>query len=255
MSPRPREYTLRVRLYSEDLSDSKRKCQVLNAVFRGMCKLVEKDVKRQHVETKPLQKGEPWVCGSRWKAGTSAASGDARARRSLIRQVATHIANGVVVFFHVDGDTRWSQQRTAEVWRHLDRFRTDVATAMRRASAGSAFDHDRFIPAIPFQAMESWLFANIAVARKRVASAAERARLAEWDADLARLDEEPQDPQQSIKELLPSLGTSDYLALASERFPAARLHAAGTSYEGTVDRLRQSDAVVQGLKAAAAREY
>ena len=251
-----RGYTLRVRLYSEDLSDSKRKCQILEAMFGGMCKLVQENLKSHYVETLPVQNGqEPWVCGSRWKAGASAASGDAHARRSLIRQIATHLTNGRVVFFHVDGDTRWRQRRTAEVWRHLERFRTDVATAMQRGRAPRVFDDDHFIPAIPFVAMESWLFANVAVARERVASDAERARLDEWDADLSRLDEVPQDPGLSIKDLLPSLDTSDYLALASERYPAARLDAAGTSYKCTVDRLRQSNAVVQGLKAAAAREY
>src|SRR5690606_38611614 len=90
-----------------------------------------------------------------------------RLRRSLLRAVATELALGKVVFFHVDADVTWAERvRGCEnLNEHWPRFCGDVL-ARGSVSKHEAVPRDLaaleqvLILAMPFFELESWAFAN-----------------------------------------------------------------------------------------------
>ena len=250
-------------LYSEDRSDANQGFPTIEAVLRCMLTLVNPDTKSNHLRFEPTQKesGEDFkktskrrVCGSDWKVQPRARAGDQNRRRQLIQDVTTALARDRVVFFHVDGDEIWSAQDTAEVWTHLDRFRRDLAGAAGQMKKGTPVDPARiaeaFITAIPFYSIESWLYANIEHLRTLTTDPAELARIADWAADLAQLDEVAQ-----IKNELPAIRDRHNAKLGRTSFPSRLLYDARTSYASTVDRLRGSSLVTTALTETAQRPY
>lgn len=250
-------------LYSEDRSDANQGFSTIEAVLRSMLTLVNPGTKSNHLRFEPTQKesGEDSpkkskrrVCGSDWKVQPRARAGDQNRRRQLVQDVATALARGRVVFFHVDGDTTWSAKDTAEVWTHLDRFRRDLAGAAVQMKKGTPVDTARiaeaFIAAVPFYSIESWLYANIEHLRMLTTDPAELARIADWASDLTQIDEVAQ-----IKNELPNIRDRHNAQLCRASFPGRLLYDAGTSYASTVDRLRGSSLVNTALEVTAQRPY
>lgn len=247
---------IRFVLYSEDRADANQDFSVLREILRGMLRHLRADLKMNHVRIDPVQPvSRERICSSYWKVTPrSTDPGAQQFRRNLVRDVATAIRLGRVVFFHVDADTVWSRRDRCENERdHWPRFCRDVQTVLAAAATSStpcALDQT-LILAMPFFEMESWAFANTTLLRQLLVEHADLAALAEWEADLARLDEQP-----DIKDRL-SIGDAHNAALVQPRhgFPVGRLAEGQGSYAATLARLRDSRPVMQGLEDAASRAY
>lgn len=246
---------LRVVLYSEDRADADRDFSVLREVLLGMLQQVTPDVKTQHIKVEPVQPvRRDRVCGSFWKARTRAEPGAQELRRRLVRDVATALRLGAVVFFHVDADEVWARRGAcATLQEHWPRFARDVQTVLRNVGADVSdveLQHV-LIAAVPFWEIESWAFANTARLRQILADPRDLATLAVWEHDLGVLDE-----TADIKDAL-SIGDGRSADLVQRRhgFPAAALVALDKSYAAVVGRLRASPAVARGLAEASARPY
>jgi cell wall assembly regulator SMI1 len=104
---------------------------------------------------------------------------------------------------------------------------------------------------MPFYEIESWAFANTSHLRRILVDQADIAALTSWEADLARLDE--------IEHIKHSLTIRDAhnaeLVQLENGFPVATLADTPGSYAATLDRLRRSELVTQGLGDAAGRPF
>lgn len=137
-----------------------------------------------------------------------------------------------------------SKSKRAPVWDELARFRRDLRAQAAHAKLGDIDERlleHAFIEVIPFYSIESWTYASIEHLRTLTRDARELERIAEWAADLGKLDETP-----GIKDELPSIQDKHNHELA-QRIPAAALHAIDKSYAATVERVRCSDLVRAGL--------
>jgi hypothetical protein len=241
-------------LYSED--GARDSLATVEQLLLGMLRQVCPAVKTNHVQREPALPAEDRVSGSFWK--TRGRSCDSqRLRRLLIGHVATALALGKVVFFHVDADAVWAERHDCESsGEHWPRFCKDVLTVLSPQGKGAG-PRDQteleqvLILAMPFYELEGWAFANTARLREILTSAEDLAALTRWDSDLAALDE-----IADIKDEL-SIRDAHNLELVQSKhgFPVAALEELGKSYAATVARLRRSDVVRRGLDEAAARPF
>lgn len=254
MSPqeRGRKPALIFALYSEDSADTKRNLPTLRAVLCSMLELIREDSKPNHLDFRPAQDDRArQVHGPFWKVKKSKDQGSQEKRRILLEDIATALLQGRVVFFHVDGDCRWREQKRAEVWQHLERFRRDLraVAAQVKRTIDDALLEEAFIEAIPFCSIESWTFANTRLLREKTSDPAELATIDEWEENLALLDE-----QAGIKERLPSIRDRHNAELARS-LPAAALKSLDKSYAKTVARLERSSRIKAGLAESAQRPW
>lgn len=242
-------------LYSEDGGDSDRDFRALERILCGMLRLVEPRYNPADITVEPTQPDRSQRAhGSFWKVRKSKRPGDQNKRRLLLQHVATALSRDRIVFFHVDGDTAWANQENAAVWADLARFRKDLlALQQRPGKKGRQLDEERlthaFIAAVPFYAIESWAYANTRVLRTCTTKKTDHERIAAWEQDLGRLDEETQ-----IKTVL-SVRDRHNFALFDTGFPARNLHETGKSYAHTVERLRGSLLIREALTHSAQRPW
>jgi hypothetical protein len=233
------------RLYSEDGADASR--DTLEQIVRGMLRLVEEHVKTNHIDFKPLGR---YITGSHWKVTSqSKDTGVQQKRRDLLKEIATELILERVVFFHVDGDCTWAENEQAEVRRHLEQFRQDLPRADPQARLDASTVDKEFIEVIPFYSIESWLYACTERLCTHTSHATELGRIAEWAADLRKLDE-----VREIKDVLPSIKNRHNHELA-RHIPAAALCAADKSYAKAVERVRGSARVRAGLDETLRRDW
>lgn len=250
-----KEPALTFALYSEDLADARHEFAVLEEVLLGMLQHICPELKTNHIKREPAQEGrKERVCGSFWKEKPGSKPGSQELRRRLIRDVATAVQRGRVVFFHVDADDVWAARaRCANACEHWPLFLRDVLAVLHRV--GSSFDRDglehAMILAMPFWEVESWAFANVSRLREILSEPKDIASLARWEEDLRQLDE-----LADIKEAL-SIRDTRTLELVQRKhgFPAGALVAADKSYAAVVARLEASPIVTRGLADASARPY
>jgi hypothetical protein len=243
-------------LYSED--GAQEALATLRELLRGMLNQLHPAVKMNHVAIEPSLPAGDRITGSIWKTWGRSRSSDAQdQRRRLLRAVATAIARGKVVVFHVDADATWTDPPAGENLRnHWPRFRTDVLATFGPEARGtcprtpSELD-DLLILVMPFYEVESWTFANTTHLRRILTSAKDLAEMAKWADDLAALDR-----IEHIKDRL-SIGGRYNLELVQPRhgFPAETLAQSSGSYAMTLSSLHRSRAVQRGLAEAADRPY
>jgi hypothetical protein len=232
-------------LYSEDGADPER--ETLKRIVLGMLRLVEEHVKTNHIDFKPVARDIP---GSYWMEKKDK-TGAQQKRRDLLRAVATELLLGRVMFFHVDGDRTWAERKTAPVWRELERFRRDLpnaAAGARNAKLDENIVKEAFIAVVPFYSIESWIYACTEHLRQRTNDPGALERIAEWAADLGKLDEVPK-----IKLTL-SIQDQCNHELAPH-IPAARLRDARKSYADTVERVSESARIKAGLAESLQRDW
>lgn len=237
------------RLYSEDKADARREFGTLKQIVGGMLRLVDEHARTHHIELRPVG-GE--VSGTYWKSARSKETGAREKRTRLLKDIATELLRGRVVFFHVDGDCTWKERKRAPVWGDLERFRQGLRAAAAQAPSGAIDERaldDAFIAVVPFYSIESWLFACTEHLCARTRDPRELERIAEWAADLGQLDEIPK-----IKTALPSIQDRCNHELACH-VPAARLDAAGKSYSDTLTRVRGSARIRAGLAETRQRDW
>lgn len=247
-------------LYSEDRADANQDFTVLREVLLGMLKHLRADLKTNHVLITPVQPvPKQRICGSYWKVtARSTDPGAQQFRRDLIRDVATAIRLGRVVFFHVDADAIWSRRDACEhLCEHWPRFFRDVRAVLEQAPASARAAREPYpleqtlVLAMPFYEMESWAFANTAHLRQLLVEQADIEEMTRWEADLARLDE-----IEDIKDVLTIHDSHNAeLVQLKNGFPTATLAEISGSYAATLARLSRSRIVMQGLAEAAGRAY
>jgi hypothetical protein len=236
------------RLYSEDRADARRNFGALEQIVRGMLLLVEGEARIKRITFRPVGRG---ISGSYWKAARSKEIGVRQKRTTLLQEIATELVRGHVVFFHVDGDCIWKEQKRAPVWGELDRFRRDLRAVAAHAQIGNLDESalkEAFLAVVPFYSIESWIYACTEQLRQRTNDPGELERIAEWAADLRKLDEVPK-----IKLAL-SIQDQCNHELAPH-VPAARLRAARKSYADTVERVRKSARIKAGLAESLQRDW
>jgi hypothetical protein len=236
------------RLYSEDSADAKRDFGALEQIVRGMLLLVEEHARARRIDFKPIA-GR--VSGPCWKSARSKEVGTRQKRTTLLQNIATELVRGHVVFFHVDGDCIWKEHKRAPVRGELERFRRDLRAVAAHAQIGSLDESildDAFIAVVPFYSIESWLYACTEQLCLRTSDAKELERIAEWAADLRKLDEVPK-----IKRELSIQDRCNHEL--APHIPAAALCAAGKSYADTVERVRKSARVQAGLAETLRRDW
>ena len=252
---RAKEPALTFALYSEDRADADRDFAVLHAILFGMLQHLCPALKTNHIKVDPAQPvRKERVCGSFWKEKPGSRPGSQEHRRRLIRDVATAVKRGQVVFFHVDADAVWAARaRCANACEHWPLFSRDVLAVLHRVGSSVRPDEleHALILAMPFWEIESWAFANVARLREILSDPKDREVLARWEEDLTRLDE-----IADIKDEL-SIRDRHTLELVQRKhdFPAAALVAADRSYAAVVGRLQASPIVARGLADASARLY
>lgn len=106
-----REPALRFALYSEDRGEQSP--DTLEHLLRGMLRLIAPAAKTNHLKFEPLLPPETKIHGNHWKTRDFARDAQ-RLRRKLIEAVATELALGRVVFFHVDADAVWAEVERCE---------------------------------------------------------------------------------------------------------------------------------------------
>jgi hypothetical protein len=220
-------------LYSEDRADANQDFTVLREVLLGMLKHLRADIKTNHVRITPVQPvRKDRICGSYWKVTAKATDpGAQQSRRNLIRDVATAIRLGRVVFFHIDADVIWSRRDACKhACEHWPRLCRDVQAVLAQHTPSNT------PPGQPYPIEQA--LADIAI-------------LSDWEADLARLDE-----IDDIKDILTIRGSHNAeLVQLKNGFPVAMLAELPGSYAATVDRLRHSEIVKRGLIDAAGRPF
>jgi hypothetical protein len=240
-------------LYSEDRADASRSFGTLEQIVRGMLRLVEEHAKTNHIDFKPVARDIP---GTYWKVTSKSTDvGAQQKRRDLLRAVATELRLGCVMFFHVDGDRPWAEREQAPVRGDLERFRRDLRSVAAHAQLGSLDESmldDVFIAVVPFYSIESWIYACTEQLCTRTSDAKELELIAEWAAELGKLDEVRY--IKDANDALPSIKDQCNHELA-RHIPAAKLYAAGKSYTDTVERVRKSSRIQAGLAETLQRDW
>jgi hypothetical protein len=247
-------------LYSEDRADANQDFTVLREILLGMLKHLRADLKTNHVRITPVQPvRRDRICGSYWKVTAKATDpGAQKHRRNLIRDIATAIRLGRVVFFHVDADVIWSRRDACEhACEHWPRLCRDVEAVLARHPPSNDPPgqpdplEQALVLAMPFCEMESWAFANTSQLRRILIAQTDLAALSDWEADLARLDE-----IADIKDVLTIKHSHNVeLVQLKNGFPVAMLAEIPGSYAATLDRLRRSEIVQRGLLDATDRPF
>jgi hypothetical protein len=169
---------------------------------------------------------------------------DHRKNVDLVRTIARKInepGGASFVFFHVDGDRRFSQRESSENRRKFaDRIRFRVQQLIedelrkKDALADTPAVMGRLHLLMPFYSIEAWLYQNTREAI-RICHAehagADVERFEAWEQNRAALEEEEKPKEQVC------LRDHHNLALAKSGFPASEVYDARTSLTEAVDGL------------------
>ncbi|MBL4850402.1 MAG: hypothetical protein JKY65_33205 [Planctomycetes bacterium] len=181
---------------------------------------------------------------------------DQRHLRDMGQYIATQLLRDEVptfVFFHFDGDTKWSQRAAslnAGLFEEIVRFRIRnfVRAVLQRKHALAQLDRvmARFCPITPYYCLEAWAYQNLDVARNLCAEGcgkeSHQELFAVWETDRARLDElEP--PWNTV-----CLGKKHNLRLVGAGFPTSEVVDAEASFQATAFELADHDELTECLK-------
>lgn len=153
------------------------------------------------------------------------------------------------VVFHFDGDRPWSERAGAEnpslfEERIGEPVRMLVRDTLARFGRETEVPHrlHRLVRLIPFYSIEAWLFQNLEALRRLCCGSPEHtALLTEWQANPASIDD-----TRKPKEALSCVGSSHNADLA-RGFPAEQALGAGASYDASVTRMLESEALLAAL--------
>lgn len=156
------------------------------------------------------------------------------------------------IFFHVDGDTTWSNRAKSKTVADFDeRVVARVAkqlVAQNIPSARVAAMLSRIVRCTPHYSIEAWCYQNTkpaaALAMKHGGRGA-AACFEEWERDRGALDEIEKPKSQTC------LSSAHNHELAGPHYPVADVLAAGKSFADTHERLRAADALVDVISRCA----
>ena len=214
-----------------------------------MLLLLDTNVQTQKLRFDPRHEdAQRAIRGARWKSTTPEDQADLT---TLWRTIATKLKRGGFVFFHVDGDVRWSAYRSSENARKFDDIvRVRVGRVLQHGPPEAAphmVDEllTRLFAVIPCYAMESWLYQNTAVAIELCQGrykGRDVARFEAWRVIRAALDgvEKPK--------AVVCLGSTHNHELAKSHFPYGEVYDAGASYAAVVNRLLSCAPLLEALR-------
>ena len=224
------------------------------AVMKRMLQLLVPDCQTQMIGFEPKdEQAQRAVQGTGWK------SSDPRHQADLTtawRTIATKLGreNGFV-FFHIDGDRKWTQYASSENVKKFDAIVVSRVDRVLRALMGCTEDDAkmrlrRLIPIVPFYSIEAWLYQHTDVAIRlcmKYHKGRHVGQFKEWRQDRAALDE-VEKPKESV-----CLKSAHNLECAGSGYPAQEVLAAGCSYAACVRRLEACAELKAVLDATAGR--
>tara|TARA_B100000965_G_scaffold401328_1_gene424967 strand:+ start:1760 stop:2533 length:774 start_codon:yes stop_codon:yes gene_type:complete len=188
------------------------------------------------------------------------------AHEAVLRDLGQYIATQLLrsepvtfVFFHFDGDSKWSERLASGI--NAPRFESRVRTRIRnfvRGILSKRGEEDRLEqvmkrlrPLVPYYCVESWTYQNLDRARALCEQhCGEHADLLDkWGHDRASVDEVEQ-PWAAL-----CLGKLHNLDLAGAGFPAGEAYGAGASYWAAVESLQECDQLLERIRATWDRDY
>jgi hypothetical protein len=248
------------------LTEDKGGFKTLHQMVKELLKQVDEHVRthEKKITFEPVRSREVLevVQANNWK---SKGARYLRSRVDLITLIAIQLElpHGWV-FFHFDGDRRWSardssenRQKFEELIRGPVRLKIQERVVERKRELASRTEEvkryaeermSRLKMVVPFYSMEAWLFQNT---REAIRLCEERyggrdiGRFQAWAEDRTALDEVPR-PKEAV-----CLGAIHNLELATQGFPAREVRAAGSSFAAVVEALTEDSE----LREALARTY
>ena len=222
-------------------------------LLRRMCRLIDAScdtAPAAFAVERPEKEVERTMAGNNWRSRSKL---DHLQRVHFWRTIADQLDESRIVVFHVDGDVAWSRRDESENVRavyDVARRRLEDALAHRGRTPDEIRERMTFfVPVHPFREIEAWLFHAVDLLRRLCARRrdATPACLDDWEARPGTLDEE-----EHPKSKLP-FGAEHNLDLAKD-FPAARVHALGSSFFVAVETLRACEPLRHALQRSYAPE-
>lgn len=218
---------------------------VVRDLLACMFRLIEPGTQTQRVDFEPANEAARRVMRANgWES---------KKRRDLVdlrQTIAEKLMEEGFVFFHFDGDQRWS--RRARCTRRgnfegliVDKVRIILEGMAERGRLDESV-HDalgRLHAIVPFYSIEAWLFQNERVGCRLARDAgtdADHARFVAWAEDRTLLDDVHR-PKEQV-----SFGAQHNAAL-TRGFPAVAVRAAGRSFAEVVERLSDDGALRAAL--------
>ncbi len=173
-------------------------------------------------------------------------------RNALIGEIATRLAQGHFVAFHVDTDTTWSARATSDNRHKFEVQIRDLVKAALMAEgarpthrARTSAEANELVQNLfamhPCYSIEAWLYQATAelkaLCAKRHLAPHHQALIADWEADRMKLDEVSR-PKEAL-----CVGDQSNASLA-QHFPASQVEVAQRSWAEFVASLRASRALV-----------
>ncbi|MGB1275270.1 MAG: hypothetical protein ACPG77_05920 [Nannocystaceae bacterium] len=227
--------------------------KMLRKLVGTMLRLVEPQVQTQRVRFSPVDpEAQAALRSNTWK---STKQRDRVHKVRLFRTVARKLAEqDGFVFWHVDGDTAWSQRVKSENYKKFESLaRQGVRGALQSPVRGPVPNEvqvirqiKRLICIMPFYSIEAWLFQNTDVVRRLCRKYYQDRGLEqvlEWENQRSLLDEIIKIKKQS------GLPFADKHNLElSIGFPGEVVEDVGTSFQAVVNELRNCKELVAALE-------
>jgi len=222
------------------------------ALVTKMFRLLDASCETHRIAFEPRnEQAQRAVRGPRWK---STDARDAADLTTLWATIATRLATGGFVSFHVDGDRRWSERASSE---HAAKFDAIVRTRVRnvlRAKRVSPAEVDalmgRLFAVMPYYSIESWLFQNTRTAIELCRAhhdGRDVERLEAWALDRTSFDE-IEKPKETL-----CLRDQHNLALARNAYPADEVYGAGCSFAEAVNLMLANNELLKALASTSQR--
>lgn len=217
---------------------------VIRGILFAIFKLLVTQTPHTHrIQCLPVSEAERrLMLANQWKDKSRADLVDLRAR------IAGELARGGFVFFHCDGDTRWSTRHESPNRAPFDRLiRAGVRNALAQNRDPDEADRllRRLHLVMPFYSIESWLYQNTVVALRLCREkglASDEAQFMAWEADRTLLDEVWQ-PKKATR-----LGDHGNAELA-RGFPADAVYDVSPSFTAVVADLLADADLIAALEA------
>ncbi len=215
------------------------------AVLKRMLRVLDTRCQTHHLDFEPKnEQAQRAIRGPRWKSTNPRDNADLT---TLWATIATKLARGGFVFFHVDGDRPWSQRATSENAAKFEaiarqRVRQHLHALPTEAERERAMK--RFFAVVPHYSIEAWLYQNTRVATDLCRSTYDGRDVEQfetWASDRRSLDDVVK-PKERV-----CLAAAHNLALASTSYPAEQVYNAGRSYADVAEQLLANEELLNLL--------
>ncbi len=234
--------------------------QVIATLLKKIFLFMDSACQTQRIQFRPLEEPRLRIATlpPRWNSSDPK---DEFYLRDLGLYIATQLLKSeppAFVFFHFDGDTKWSAReegvnapRFEERVRSRVRHRVRAVLAKRQEEARLEPVMARLRVLVPYYCVEAWAYQNLdqASALCLASCGAHSELLDTWEADRAQIDEVEQ-PWGSL-----CLGKKHNAQLVGAGFPADAVYGAEASFFAAVESLQDCPELLACIKATWDRDY